>query len=541
MTSGHGSLTRAVDAIVIGGGPNGLVSAALLADAGWSVLLLEAQDELGGAVKSRVQDGWTMDRFSACYPLAKASPILRELDLHEHGLVWADAEHVLAHPLGPDDERGALIHSDRRLTAANLAEENPADGAAWLQLCDQYDTVSKDFLDALLTAWPPINSARRLMKSLGGPAALLRFARFLALPAYRMGQETFVGQRGRALLAGNAMHADAPMDAPVSGMMGWLMAMLAQSVGFCAPVGGAGQLTAALARRARAAGAELVTGEPVVGIDVRGGQAVGVRTASGHRIAARRAVIADTAVTSLYRELLADADLPAELLAELDRFEWDLPTVKVNYRLRRTPAWTAVHARSAGVVHVGADSAELVRWSADLTTGRIPQTPFALIGQMTTVDPTRSPSGTQAMWAYTHLPRGIHDESSAQLLADRVDDMIERHAPGFGAEIIDREVQTPDTLSAEDANLVGGAVGGGTTQLYQQLVFRPVPGVGGARTVIDNLYLGSAAIHPGGGVHGACGALAARAAISDHTRLGTVRRQVASTVLDRIYRGRKAV
>jgi phytoene dehydrogenase-like protein len=356
-----------------------------------------------------------------------------------------------------------------------------------------------------------------------------------------MGQETFAGQRGRALLGGNAMHADAPMDAPVSGMMGWLMAMLAQSVGFSTPVGGAGQLTAALARRARAAGAELATGEPVVGIDVRGGQAVGVRTASGHRISARRAVIADTAVISLYRELLAEADLPAELLTALDKFEWDLPTVKVNYRLRSTPAWTAVNARSAGVVHAGADSAGLVRWSADLTSGRIPRTPFALIGQMTTFDATRSPSGTQAMWAYTHLPRGVHDESSAHLLADRLDEMIERHAPGFGSEIIDRDVQTPETLSAEDANLVGGSVGGGTTQLFQQLIFRPVPGVGGARTAIDNLYLGSAAIHPGGGVHGACGAFAARTAISDHTRVGTVRRQVASTVLDRIYRGTKAV
>jgi phytoene dehydrogenase-like protein len=97
-------------------------------------------------------------------------------------------------------------------------------------------------------------------------------------------------------------------------------------------------------------------------------------------------------------------------------------------------------------------------------------------------------------------------------------------------------VQTPASLSAEDANLVHGAVNGGSAQLHQQLIFRPVPGGGGARTVVENLYLGSAAIHPGGGVHGACGAFAAKAALSDHGRLGAARRRVSSTFLDRLYR-----
>ena len=116
--------------------------------------------------------------------------------------------------------------------------------------------------------------------------------------------------------------------------------------------------------------------------------------------------------------------------------------------------------------------------------------------------------------------------------------MLDAHAPGFSSLIIDRDVQTPATLMARDANLVGGAVGGGTSQLFQQLVFRPVPSLGGARTVVDHLYLGSAAIHPGGGVHGACGALAAQAALDDHGRLGALRRRASSAVLERLYRAR---
>ncbi len=532
------ALPSAVDAVVIGGGPNGLVSAALLADSGWSVLLLEAQSQLGGAVKSVVQDGWVTDRFSSSYPLVPASPVLAALDLPAHGLRWSQSEITLAHPLGPDDPEGAIIHRDREATAANLAEDCAADGPAWLRLCDQYDQISEGFLQAMLTAWPPVRATLRLRKQLGSTAELLRLARFLALPTVRMGQELFTGNRGRALLAGNAMHADAPPLAPISGLMGWLMAMLAQDVGFPVPVGGAGMLTDALARRARSAGAELRVDEPVTAVVTSGGKATAVHTASGHTVQANRAIVADVSALSLYRELLGDSALPAGLGEDLDHFEWDFPTVKVNYRLAATAAWTARHARAAGVVHAGADTAGIVHWAADLETHRIPQSPFALVGQTTTADPTRSPQGTQSMWAYSHLPRGVTDDASAQKLAERMDSMLEQHAPGFTGLILDREVQTPELLSAVDANLVHGAVNGGTSQLFQQLVFRPVPGLGGPRTPVDGLYLGSAAIHPGGGVHGACGALAARAALADQRMLGVARRRASAHLLDRLYRSR---
>ncbi|MGI8880595.1 MAG: phytoene desaturase family protein [Jatrophihabitans sp.] len=530
------ALPSVVDAVVIGGGPNGLVSAALLADSGLSVLLLESASQLGGAVKSTESEGWTTDRFSSSYPLVSASPIMKGLELEAHGLKWARADIALAHPLDRHDPDGAIIHRDRTVTAANLAEESPRDGAAWLQLCEEYDRISSAFLDAMLTAWPPVAATRRLRKLVGGTAEMMRFARFLALPTVRMGQELFEGRRGRALLAGNAMHADAPPVAPISGLMGWLMAMLAQDVGFPVPVGGAGRLSAALAARAERAGADLRTGEPVVEISTSAGRANGVRTASGHTVLANRAVVADVSALNLYRELLHRTDLPAGLNRDLDNFEWDFPTVKVNYRLSATPDWTARQARSAGVVHAGADANAIVHWAADLETRQIPRTPFALIGQTTSVDSTRSPIGTQAMWAYTHLPRGTTDDAAAHQLATRLDEMIESYAPGFGDLIIDREVQTPSSLHAQDANLGSGAINGGTSQLFQQLVFRPVTGLGGPRTPLDGLYLGSAAIHPGGGVHGGCGALAARAVLSDQRWLGAARRRATHHVLDRFYR-----
>jgi phytoene dehydrogenase-like protein len=280
-----------------------------------------------------------------------------------------------------------------------------------------------------------------------------------------------------------------------------------------------------MASRARASGAVIEVGQEVTRVAVRGGTAYGVETSSGRRVRARRAVIMDTSAPMLYNRLLPQSAVPHRLRADLERFSWDLPTVKLNYRLHATIPWTAHHARGAG----------LVQWSADLSTGRLPSRPFALVGQMSTIDPSRSPAGTQAMWLYTHLPRGVTDSASAQVLVERTEGMLDSFAPGWRDGVIDRWVQRPSDLAGTDPNLGEGAVAGGTAQLFQQLVFRPVPGIGGPRTHVENLYLGSAATHPGGGVHGACGYLAARAALLDQRWWGRPRKRLELAALHRMY------
>jgi phytoene dehydrogenase-like protein len=524
------------DAVVVGGGHHGLVAAALLADAGWDVCLLEATDRVGGAVRSaELHPGFTADLFSAFYPLYAASPVLQALDLGGHGLRVSHAPVVLAHPPRPDGERAALLFRDREATAARLAEEHARDGDAWLELCRQWDTVGDAVLRTLFTTFPPVRGPMALLRAIG-TAEALRLARFLLLPAKRMGEELFAGEGARLLLAGNAAHADAPVDAPVSGAFGWLLAMLGQKHGFPVPVGGAGELAAALERRAQAAGAVVHFGQPVERIDVRGGRAVAVHTSAGLTVRVRRAVIADVNAPLLYRELLPADAVPARLLRDLDHFEWDTPVVKVNWALDGPIPWRAGDVADAGTVHLGADELGLVRWSADLESRTLPPSPFMLFGQMTTADASRSPAGTQSAWAYTHLPRGIDDDAPADELARRVDAVLEEFAPGFAGRVVHRHVQRPGDISATDPNLVGGAVNGGTAQLFQQLVFRPVPGLGRAETPVGNLYLGSSSAHPGGGVHGICGALAARAALGDHGRLGFARRRAVSAALDLVYR-----
>ncbi len=511
---------QTVDAVIVGSGPNGLVAACRLADAGWDVVLCEATDHLGGAVaSSRPVPGYTLDLASAFYPLAAASPTLRRLDLGHHGLTWTHAPAVVAHLAGPDTERAAVLHRDPDDTAAALDAEAPGDGETWLGLLAQWRRMRDPLLDVLLGPFPPVPAVLRLLRRMGKAPDAIRLARTLLLPMSQLGEELFKGRDGRLLLAGNAMHADIPAVAAGSGGFGWLLCMLGQDVGFPVPVGGAGALAEAIASRARAAGAELLTGARVERIVVRDGRALGVVTADGRRIRARRAVLADVSVPSLYTELLAPDDVPQRVKADLDRFTWDLPTVKLNWALDGPIPWRAQGAELAGTVHLGADDREISMWSAALSSGQPAEQVFLLLGQMAVADPTRAPAGHDSVWAYSHLPRGPQPPGAALDLAERMEAAVEAHAPGFRDRVVHRFVQGPPELEQMDANLVGGAVNGGTAQLHQQLIFRPVPGLGRPETPVLGLYLASAGAHPGGGVHGGPGDIAARVALRS-ARLG---------------------
>jgi phytoene dehydrogenase-like protein len=158
---------------------------------------------------------------------------------------------------------------------------------------------------------------------------------------------------------------------------------------------------------------------------------------------------------------------------------------------------------------------------------------------MTTADPSRSPAGTESAWAYTHLPRGVDDADSADELARRAEDVLERFAPGSGARVRHRAVRRPSDLEDADPNLVHGTINGGTAQLFQQLVFRPVPGPGRPETPVAGLYLGSSSAHPGGGVHGACGWFAARAALRAHGPAGLLHRAATSAAIGLLQRSRR--
>jgi phytoene dehydrogenase-like protein len=511
-------MIETVDAVVAGAGHNGLVAANMLADAGWDVLVLETTARPGGAVTSgeNLGPGFVTDHCSAFYPLFSASPPLRRLRLEEYGLRWAHAPAVLAHvfPAG----HAAVLHREPAATADSLERFAAGDGDRWLRLYGEWLAVAEPMTAALLSPFPPAAAAARLVRRLGA-GGTLRLARRCALSARAFGTETFAGAGARALITGLALHTDLTPESAGGAAFGLVLAMLGQQSGFPVPQGGAQRITDALVSRLVAAGGRVECGAGVDQVLVAGGRAVGVRRAGGPPVRARRAVLADVPAPTLYGRLVAADRLPRSLLDDLARFHWDDATVKIDWALSGPVPWRSAEVRGAGTVHLGVGVNGFTRFAADLATGRAPRRPFVLAGQMTTADPSRSPAGTEVMWAYTHLPRrGTRSsrelEGQAERQVERVEAAVERSAPGFRDLIVRREVTDPARLEAENPSLVGGAIGGGTSAPYQQLVFRPVPGTGRADTPIDRLFLAGASAHPGAGVHGACGANAARAALA---------------------------
>jgi phytoene dehydrogenase-like protein len=516
-------LPREVDAVVIGAGPNGLVAANRLADAGWETLLLEAQPEVGGAVRSdrELHPDFVSDTFSAFYPLGYASRVIKGLHLEENGLRWRNAPAVLGHSRG--DGSWITLHRDLDVTAKLLDEEHPGDGAAWRTLVDQWRKIGPSLVDALVTPFPPVRPALRAMIKLprvGG----LSFVRQLLAPAGAVLEPNFGGQAVRLLLTGNALHADIPLDGAGSGFLGLLLIMLGQTVGYPVPEGGAGKLAEAMRDRFTARGGAVVCNAEVTKISIERGRAVGVQV-HDQLVRARRAVLADVAAEHLYGRLVTFEELPSKVRAQMAGFRRDPATFKVDWALSTPVPWRTPPPYAPGTVHIADSYEELVISFAQLSAGSIPNRPFLLIGQMTTSDPTRSPEGTESMWAYTHVPlhvlndaggnlTGSWDADEAERFADRMQDRIEQRAPGFSDRIIARRILTPLDMERRNASLVGGSLNGGTTALDQQLIFRPIPGLGRANTPIRGLYLASSSAHPGGAVHGACGMNAARAALA---------------------------
>jgi phytoene dehydrogenase-like protein len=471
--------------------------------------------------------GFRNDLFSAFYPMTAASPVMQSLDLGDHGLRWSHAPAVLGHPR--IDRDSVLLHRRVDDTVRSIGGERDGERYRWLH--DEWLNVGSPMLDALLAPFPPIRRAARLLAR-AGSRGIATLGRRALVPVRRFIEEEFDDEGAGLLYAGNALHADLTPDSAGSALFGWMLVGLAQQVGFPVPCGGAAAMTDALIARLQVHGGSVQCSQRVEAVVVRTGRAVGVRTADGSLVTARRAVIADCDAAALYLQLVGADLLPPRFVGQIARIERSQATFKVDWALRAPVPWLDDEIRKAGTVHIADGLDELTMTSAQLANGLVPDQPFLLIGQMTTADATRSPAGTESLWAYTHVPQqvrgdagrdgltGVWDEREQVAFAERIEGRIEDLAPGFRDSVLARHVMSPSWLERNDSNLVGGDISGGSARLHQQLIFRPVLGWARAETPIKSLFLGSASAHPGGAVHGACGANAARAAfVHDRFRL----------------------
>lgn len=503
-------MTDRWDAVVIGGGHNGLVSAITLAEHGRSVLVLEAQPSLGGAVATEelTLPGFLHDTYSSVYPASVASPVLTRMPLDRYGLEWVHPPVIMAHPF--DGGRAAALHADMSATAATLDAISPGDGAGWERFVTPWLDAFPALRGIMLGGFPPLPGAARLLaqKGVGGT---LEFLRLVLASASVLADEIFRSDESRAWLYGSALHGDVSPDDAGSAIAGVYLNLMGHASGWPSPKGGAARLIDALTAYLHDLGGETRTDAPVEQIVTRRGRVAGVRLAGGEGIRAD-AVIASLTPAGLLR--LAGDAFPADYRAKLSRYRRGPGTVKVDWALSGAPPWDAEVARRAGTVHVGGSADDIAHAVRQRKAGVLPDSPFLLFGQQSIADPTRAPQGQHAVWAYTRVPQGLDWTDDGMAFADRMQQQVERFAPGFGDLILDRHVLTPPQMQARNANLEGGDVGAGSYALHQVL-FRPVPALVPYRTPVRGLYIGSAAAFPGGAVHGVPGNAAARVLLAE--------------------------
>ena len=497
------------DAIVIGSGPNGLVAAATLARHGWSVQVLEAKSRPGGALYSEelTIPGYLHDVGAAFFPFALASPALRSLELERAGLEWRNIRRESCHPA--PDGTSVSIARDIDLTARSFG----TDGPAWIRLARWREAMGDRLTPALLGTLPGIASAWRLR-----PANLVKFGWASVKSAANLSRNRFQTAAAQRVIPGLSLHVDlGPEDFAGAGL-GLVLALLASGGGFPVPVGGARAITHAILKRLEEAGGIISLSHRVERIVVREKRAAAVVTESREEIAASKAILADVGAPALFLKLIQPEDVPRRIVDSMRRFRYGWGTFKVDWALDGPVPWLSEEARESAVVHAGDSIEDLIAFTNQVRRGELPQNPYLVIGQQSLGDPSRAPAGGQTLWAYSHVPSSVEGDWSScrEPFADRIEERIEKLAPGFRQSIRARAIYSPVDLEKMDENLVGGDLGGGSAHFDHQLFFRPACPYFRYRMPLRGLYLCSSSAHPGAGVHGACGFNAALAAIKDH-------------------------
>ncbi|MGW2553748.1 phytoene desaturase family protein [Streptomyces sp. NPDC001635] len=520
------------DAIVVGGGHNGLVAALYLARAGWSVAVLERNAAVGGAIAGgeATLPGFVHDLYSTNQNLFLGSRAYADFasGLARHGLRFRTTGRPYANAF--PDGLSLRVHSDYERTLGHLAAHSAGDAEGFAGLYRQYRRFAP-YLFGLYGSAVPSGAAVRQVLSLlrhRGVRGAAELTHTLLMSTRELGETWFTTREARAMAACWGMHLDFGPDVAGGAMFPLLELFADMENGMSVVEGGAQRLPQALGALLAEHGGEISTGAEVDRVLCRNGRAVGVRCVDGSTAAARRAVIADVGPAALYQRLLEPGQVPAPVRRASGRYRYGPGTMMVHLALDGPLPWAAGDELSGfGYVHVAPYVGDLARTYIESLSGLLPAEPLLVVGQTSAVDPTRAPAGRHVVWIQVRtVPPVISGDAAGTIrqtrwpeavepMTDRVLAKLERYAPGGTSRIACVTAYTPQDLEAADPNLVGGDSTAGSHHLSQNLLFRPMPGHSGYRTAIPGLYLTGAATWPGAGTNATSGRLTARQVLKD--------------------------
>jgi len=464
------------DVVVIGSGPNGLSAAVAVAQAGASVLVLEATEQIGGGTRTAelTLPGFQHDVCSAVHTTGILSPFFRSLPLEDHGLRWVSPKASVAHPL--DDQPAVIMWRSLEETALGLG----ADASSYRDLIAPFIENAHGFFgDAL----GPLAVPRH-------PGLFVRFGLNAIWPASAFANWRFQQSRAKALFAGCAGHSILPLDKMFTAALGLIFSIAGHVEPWPIASGGSQAIPRALASLLRKLGGEIRTG---------------VHVTSPAELPAARVYLFDTSPDQLAS--IAEAALPTGYRWRLGRYRFGPGAFKLDWALDGPIPWRDANCLEASTVHLGGSLEEIAAGEAAVFRGEHPKRPYVLLCQQSQLDPSRAPEGKHTGYAYCHVPGG-----STVDMTEAIERQVERFAPGFKDRILSRHTMNTHDFHRYNPNFVGGAITGGVADAFQ-LFTRPVARLDPYTTPNPRVYICSASTPPGGGVHGMCGFHAAKSAL----------------------------
>jgi phytoene dehydrogenase-like protein len=461
------------DSVVVGSGPNGLAAAITLARHGLRVVIYEKNNFIGGGVRSAelTFPGFIHDTGSAIYPMFAASPFFSSLPLKDYGLQWIHPPASLAHPL--DDGTAVLLESSFQTTGSTLGDDARAYYELVKPLTDSWRKLSYDLLGTWRALHHPLITTKFGLKALKSAGGLIN--------------HNFKGKRAKGFFAGLAAHSVIPLGITPSAAIGIVLCAAGHAVGWPIPRGGAGSIAASLIKYFESLGGTIITGKMI---------------ASPSDLPRARSTLFDTSPDQLVK--IYGEKLPSNYCKAVKRYQYGPGIFKIDWALSGPIPWKAQECLRAGTVHLGGEFAEIADAELDAWQGRIAERPFVILAQPSLFDQTRAPDGKHTAWAYCHVPSGCNID-----MTGRIEQQVERFAPGFHEVVLARSISTPASLQQENPNLVGGDIVGGA-QTLKQMFCRPTCKFVPYSVPLDGVYLCSSSTPPGAGVHGMCGFHAAQ-------------------------------